>query len=130
MFCDLVGSTALSARLDPEDLQDVIRAYQGRLRHSDLQRAVRTGLGIVEAMAGLNAEVGDARASELAVRIGIATGSPLRHMYTRCPAAEESDLASQSGLRSARRGWPNKKKKKKKVASARIGFANCESSAR
>ena len=28
MFCDLVGSTALSARLDPEDLQDVIRAYQ------------------------------------------------------------------------------------------------------
>ena len=28
MFCDLVGSTALSAGLDPEDMQDVIRAYQ------------------------------------------------------------------------------------------------------
>src|SRR4029077_10581030 len=28
MFCDLVGSTALSARLDPEDLQRVIAAYQ------------------------------------------------------------------------------------------------------
>ena len=28
MFCDLVGSTALSARLDPEDLREVIRSYQ------------------------------------------------------------------------------------------------------
>ncbi len=28
MFCDLVGSTALSTRLDPEDLREVIRAYQ------------------------------------------------------------------------------------------------------
>ena len=28
MFCDLVGSTALSARLDPEDMRQVIRAYQ------------------------------------------------------------------------------------------------------
>ncbi len=28
MFCDLVGSTALSQRLDPEDLRDVLRAYQ------------------------------------------------------------------------------------------------------
>jgi len=28
MFCDLVGSTAMSARLDPEDMRDVIRAYQ------------------------------------------------------------------------------------------------------
>ena len=29
MFCDLVGSTALSARLDPEDMSDLIRAFQG-----------------------------------------------------------------------------------------------------
>jgi class 3 adenylate cyclase len=28
MFCDLVGSTAMSARLDPEDMREVIRAYQ------------------------------------------------------------------------------------------------------
>jgi class 3 adenylate cyclase len=28
MFCDLVGSTALSARMDPEDLREVISAYQ------------------------------------------------------------------------------------------------------
>ena len=31
MFCDLVGSTALSARLDPEDLRDVLVAYQTRV---------------------------------------------------------------------------------------------------
>ena len=30
MFCDLVGSTALSARLDPEELREVVRAYQAR----------------------------------------------------------------------------------------------------
>ncbi|MGO9686129.1 MAG: hypothetical protein ACLPTZ_26755 [Beijerinckiaceae bacterium] len=29
MFCDLVGSTALAARLDPEDMGDLIRAFQG-----------------------------------------------------------------------------------------------------
>jgi class 3 adenylate cyclase len=29
LFCDLAGSTAMSARLDPEDMRDVIRAYQG-----------------------------------------------------------------------------------------------------
>jgi class 3 adenylate cyclase len=32
MFCDLIGSTALSARLDPEDLREVIRSYQDRVR--------------------------------------------------------------------------------------------------
>src|SRR4029077_14255358 len=39
MFCDLVGSTALSARLDPEDLREVIGAYQkcvaGTIGHHD-----------------------------------------------------------------------------------------------
>ena len=76
MFCDLVGSTALSARLDPEDLRDILRAYQaacaeviGRFdghiaqylgdgllvyfgypqaHEDDAQRAVRAGLGIVD----------------------------------------------------------------------------------
>src|SRR5215211_6752922 len=32
MFCDLVGSTALSARLDPEDLQELLRAYQSQVK--------------------------------------------------------------------------------------------------
>ncbi len=83
MFCDLVGSTALSARLDPEDLRDIIRAYQaacaeviGRFdghiaqylgdgllvyfgypqaHEDDAQRAVRAGLGIVKAVGRLSA---------------------------------------------------------------------------
>ncbi len=97
MFCDLVGSTALSARLDPEDLRDVVRAYQAacaeviarfdghiaqylgdgllvyfgypQAHEDDAARAVRAGLGIVEALARLSAG-----ADRLAVRVGIHTG--------------------------------------------------------
>src|ERR1044071_1570447 len=82
MFCDLVGSTALSEQLDPEDLREVMFAYRdvcskvinrfegyiaqflgdGLLvyfgypvaHEDDAQRAVRTGLGIVEAIRNLN----------------------------------------------------------------------------
>jgi class 3 adenylate cyclase/predicted ATPase len=96
MFCDLVGSTALSARLDPEDAREVIRAYQDacsgpiarydgviakfmgdgilayfgfpRAHEDDAERALRAGLDIV-------ASVGRLRAPEpLEVRIGVATG--------------------------------------------------------
>ena len=102
MFCDLVGSTALSTAMDPEDLHDVIASYQSRcsaaIRHYDgfvakymgdgilvyfgyprahedeAERSVRAGLDIVEAMAELNAAVPRPPGVELAVRIGIATG--------------------------------------------------------
>jgi class 3 adenylate cyclase/tetratricopeptide (TPR) repeat protein len=102
MFCDLADSTALSTELDPEDLQDVIRAYRERCTgiireyegfvakymgdgilvyfgypqslERNAERAIRTGLAIVEAMAGLNADLGLAKGAEIAVRIGIATG--------------------------------------------------------
>src|SRR5262244_3351771 len=78
MFCDLVGSTALSAQLDPEDLREVVRAYQAtcakviarfeghiaqylgdglliyfgypHAHEDDATRAVRAGLGILEAL--------------------------------------------------------------------------------
>jgi class 3 adenylate cyclase/tetratricopeptide (TPR) repeat protein len=96
MFCDLVGSTALSARLDPEELREVIGAYQRcvaeavrrfdgfvakymgdgvlvyfgfpRAHEDDAERAVRAGLAVVEAVRGTEA------ADPLQVRIGIATG--------------------------------------------------------
>jgi class 3 adenylate cyclase/predicted ATPase len=102
MFCDLVNSTALSARLDPEDFREVIGAYQQAcslpiklyqghiaryvgdgilayfgypIAHEDeAERAVRAGLGVVEAMARLNASVGRDKNVDLAVRVGIATG--------------------------------------------------------
>ncbi len=102
MFCDLADSTALSTQLDPEDLQDVIRAYQERATdiireyegfvakymgdgiliyfgypkslERNAERAVRSALEIVEAMVGLNADVGRSKGADLSVRIGIATG--------------------------------------------------------
>jgi class 3 adenylate cyclase len=98
MFCDLVGSTALSARLDPEDLRGIIGAYHrccteliernggfvakymgdGVLAYfgyphaheHDGERAVRTGLGLVEAVPKLSTSAG----SPLQVRVGVATG--------------------------------------------------------
>jgi len=96
MFCDLVGSTTLSAQLDPEDMREVIRGYQDacagvitrfdgfvakymgdgvlayfgypRAHEDDAERAVRAGLALTEAVANLRAP------ERLAARIGIATG--------------------------------------------------------
>ena len=97
MFCDLVGSTALSARLDPEDLRELFGAYHaavaeevGRLggfvakymgdgvlsyfgypqaHEDDAERAVRTGLALAERVARL-----ELHAAPLAARVGIASG--------------------------------------------------------
>jgi class 3 adenylate cyclase/predicted ATPase len=102
MFCDLVDSTKLSSQLDPEDLREVVRAYQrvcsevitrfdghiaqllgdGLLvyfsyplaHEDDAQRAVRTGLGILEAVEALNTSLEPAKGITLAVRLGIHTG--------------------------------------------------------
>jgi class 3 adenylate cyclase/tetratricopeptide (TPR) repeat protein len=102
VFCDLADSTAMSTRLDLEDLQDVIRGYQdlctGIIREYDgyiakymgdgilvyfgypkslernAERAVRSGLAIIDALAGLNHTVGKAHDVDIAVRIGISTG--------------------------------------------------------
>jgi TOMM system kinase/cyclase fusion protein len=102
MFCDLVGSTELSSQLDPEDYRDVVRAYQetcgnviqrfdchvaqtlgdGLLIYSgypvahenDAERAVRVGLGILNAMQALNERLEDEKGIRLAVRVGIHTG--------------------------------------------------------
>ena len=96
MFSDLVGSTALSARMDPEDLRDVISAYQKcvaetvqrfggfvakymgdgvlvyfgypQAHEDDAERAVRAGLELIQAVSGLKS------GAPLQARIGIATG--------------------------------------------------------
>jgi len=97
MFCDLVGSTELSTRLDPEDLREVIAAYHRavagvvtefdgfvakymgdgvlvyfgypRAHEDDAERAVRVGLSLIEAVRRL-----DLKSVELQARVGIATG--------------------------------------------------------
>jgi class 3 adenylate cyclase/tetratricopeptide (TPR) repeat protein len=99
MFCDLVGSTALSARLDPEEMWrviasyhacigEVIGRYQGmiarymgdgvlayfgypRAQEDDVAQAVRAALALIDAVANLRTTVDEA----LQVRIGIATGT-------------------------------------------------------
>jgi hypothetical protein len=96
MFCDLVGSTALSARMDPEDLREVISVYQKcvaeavrrfggfvakymgdgvlvyfgypQAHEDDAERAVRAGLELIAAVAGLKTH------ASLQTRVGIATG--------------------------------------------------------
>jgi class 3 adenylate cyclase len=98
MFCDLVGATELSSKLDPEELRELVRAYEAsceeevthfeghiaqylgdglpvyfghpKAHEDDAARAVRTGLGILDAMQVLNERL---RLS-LSVRIGIHTG--------------------------------------------------------
>ena len=97
MFCDLVGSTELSSRLDPEDLREVIAAYHRAVadvvrsfdgfvakymgdgvltyfgypmaHEDDAERAVRAGLGVIDAVARL-----DVNSVGLQARVGIATG--------------------------------------------------------
>ena len=97
MFCDLVGSTELSSRLDPEDLREVIAAYHRAVAETvarfdgfvakymgdgvlvyfgypqahedDAERAVRAGLGVIDGVGRL-----DVKSVELQARVGIATG--------------------------------------------------------
>jgi class 3 adenylate cyclase/predicted ATPase len=98
LFCDLVGSTALSGELDPEDMSALIRTYQNAVageilrfeghvakfmgdgvlayfgwpmaHEDDAERAVRAGLATVDALARQQPAAGE----PLAARVGIATG--------------------------------------------------------
>jgi len=97
MFCDLVGSTALSAQLDPEDLRGIIGAYHRcvaeivegfggfvarymgdgvlvyfgypQAHEDDAERAVRAGLACIDAVGRL-----EVKSAKLQARVGIATG--------------------------------------------------------
>lgn len=102
LFCDLVGSTPLASRFDPEEWREIIRTYYDAcgkviarfdghialylgdgllvyfgypLAHEDdAQRAVRAGLGIVETVGQLNTGLAEKHGVSLAVRIGCHTG--------------------------------------------------------
>ena len=103
MFCDLADSTKLSQQLDPEDLREVVRAYQATAaevvhqyeghmaqylgdglliyfgwpvaHEDDAQRSLHAGLGIVEAITtSLNPRLEREKGVQLTVRLGVHTG--------------------------------------------------------
>ena len=126
MFCDLVGSTALSARLDPEDLRGVIGAYQRccavlvernggfvakymgdgvlayfgypQAHEDDAERAVRAGLALVDAVPKLATAAG----SPLQVRVGIATGLVVVGDLIGVGAAQEQAVVGETPNLAAR----------------------------
>jgi class 3 adenylate cyclase/tetratricopeptide (TPR) repeat protein len=102
LFCDLVGSTAIASRVDPEELRDLLWAYQGAVRdavreyhghfarnigdgavvyfgwpqayENDAERAVRTGLSIIEKVDLIDRTFDSDSDLRLAVRIGLHAG--------------------------------------------------------
>jgi class 3 adenylate cyclase/tetratricopeptide (TPR) repeat protein len=124
MFCDLVGSTALSARLDPEDLREVIGAYHRcvadtvtrfagfvgkymgdgvliyfgypEAHEDDAERAVRAGLAVIDAVGGISAP------QPLIVRLGIATGLVVVGDLIGAGAAQERGVVGETPNLAAR----------------------------
>src|SRR3984893_6286128 len=124
MFCDLVGSTALSARHDPEDLRELIGDYHravaetvGRFdgfvakymgdgvliyfgypqaHEDDAERAVRAGLAVIEAVGQLPVR------QDLSVRLGIATGLAVVGDLLGEGAAQERGVVGETPNLAAR----------------------------
>ena len=124
MFCDLVGSTALSTRFDPEDLRELIGDYHravaetvGRFdgfvakymgdgvliyfgypqaHEDDAERAVRAGLAVIEAVGRLPAR------EDLSVRLGIATGLAVVGDLIGEGAAQERGVVGETPNLAAR----------------------------
>src|SRR5499427_5537864 len=122
VFCDLVGSTALSTQMDPEDLREVIAAYQRqidaivakaggfvakhmgdgvlvyfgypRAHENDAELAVRAGLSAIDAVARL-----DVKSVKLQARVGIATGLVVvGDLIGAGPAQEQSVVGETPNL--------------------------------
>src|SRR5271156_2038729 len=120
MFCDLVGSTAMSARLDPEDLRGIIGAYHRccanliegsggfvakymgdgvlayfgypQAHEHDAERAVLAGLALVEAVPMLKTAAG----TPLQLRVGIATGLVVVGDLIGAGAAQEQAVVGET----------------------------------
>ena len=124
MFSDLVGSTALSARMDPEDLREVITAYQKcvadavqhfggfvakymgdgvlfyfgypQAHEDDAERAVRAGLELVTAVSALKTH------APLQTRVGIATGLVIVGDLIGSGASQEQAVVGETPNLAAR----------------------------
>jgi class 3 adenylate cyclase len=123
LFCDLVDSTVLASQLDPEDLREIVRAYQDTcakviarfeghiaqylgdgllvyfgypLAHEDdAQRAVRAELGMVEALGQLTLHLTQTRGVQLTVRLGADNARP-------CHDRDDAGVGRFRGLCSSR----------------------------
>ena len=128
LFADLVGSTLLGTRLDPEDLREVINAYHGcvtglvvrydgfvarymgdgllvyfgypQAREDDAERAVHAALAMVEAVRQLDTVAGPP--GTLSVRIGIATGLVVVGDLIGSGASQESPVVGDTPNLGAR----------------------------
>jgi class 3 adenylate cyclase len=126
LFCDLVGSTELASRLDPEDLREIIAAYHRRVsemltghggfvakymgdgvlayfgypqsHEDDAERAVRAGLAIAEGIAHLSLPM----PRTLEVRIGIASGLVVVGDLLGSGAAQEQAVVGETPNLAAR----------------------------
>src|SRR5256884_2174292 len=124
MFCDLVGSTALSTRFDPEDLRELIGDYHRAVAETvsrfdgfvakymgdgvliyfgypqahedDAERAVRAGLAVIEAVGRLAAR------EDLSVRLGVATGLAVVGDLIGEGAAQERGVVGETPNLAAR----------------------------
>jgi class 3 adenylate cyclase/tetratricopeptide (TPR) repeat protein len=124
MFCDLVGSTALSRRFDPEDLRELIGAYHRAVNEvvtrfdgfvakymgdgvlvyfgypgaheDDADRAVRAGVAVIDAIARLQAP------ERLSVRVGIASGLVVVGDLIGSGAAQERGVVGETPNLAAR----------------------------
>ena len=123
LFCDLVGSTGLSARLDPEDMSELLRTYRSccaetiarwdgylakylgdgvlayfgwpRAHEDDAERAVRAGLELVEVVPMLPA-------ARLQIRVGIGTGLTVVGDLVGSGDAQERGIVGESPNLAAR----------------------------
>ena len=124
LFADLVGSTALSARMDPEDLRELISAYQNcvadavrrfdgfvarylgdgvlayfgypQAHEDDAERAVRAGLELIAAVGGLKTH------ASLQTRVGIGTGLVVVGDLLRSGEAQERGIIGETPNLAAR----------------------------
>ena len=124
MFCDLVGSTALAARFDPEDLREIVGAYHHvvsdtvarfegfvakymgdgvlvyfgypQAHEDDAERAVRAGLAVIGAVDGLDIP------ERLAVRLGVASGLVVVGDLIGTGAAQERGVVGETPNLAAR----------------------------
>src|SRR5262249_12520075 len=126
MFSDLVGSTALSARMDPEDLREVISVYQKcvaetvqrfggfvakymgdgvlvyfgypQAHEDDAERAVRAGLAVTRSVGDISTQHGQ----RLAARVGIATGLVVVGDLAGAGSAQERAVTGETPNLAAR----------------------------